>query len=140
MRDKIFYTLCFGFLFGVLLRSFISVNLYLIILIAIISLALLLFFSLISKNKWGIIFLVFILAFCFGIFRFHMVDAPPMGVFESKYGEKVKVYTVGSGENIVSREICGGPHVERTGVLGKFKITKEESSSSGVRRIKAILE
>jgi alanyl-tRNA synthetase len=63
-----------------------------------------------------------------------------MGVFESKYGEKVKVYTVGSGDNIVSREICGGPHVERTGILGHFKIAKEESSSSGVRRIKAILE
>jgi len=63
-----------------------------------------------------------------------------MGVFESKYGERVKVYTIGSGDNIVSREICGGPHVERTGVLGHFKIQKEESSSSGVRRIKAILE
>ena len=63
-----------------------------------------------------------------------------MGVFESKYGENVKVYTVGSGDNIVSREICGGPHVERTGILGHFKIQKEESSSSGVRRIKAILK
>ena len=63
-----------------------------------------------------------------------------MGVFESKYGENVKVYTVGSGDNIASREICGGPHVERTGVLGHFKIQKEESSSSGVRRIKAVLE
>ena len=63
-----------------------------------------------------------------------------MGVFESKYGDKVKVYTVGSGNDIASREICGGPHVEHTGVLGKFKILKEESSSSGVRRIKAILE
>ena len=63
-----------------------------------------------------------------------------MGVFESKYGEKVKVYTVGSGGNIASREICGGPHVERTGTLGHFKIQKEESSSSGVRRIKAILK
>jgi alanyl-tRNA synthetase len=63
-----------------------------------------------------------------------------MGVFESKYGEKVKVYTVGSGESIASREICGGPHVEHTGVLGHFKILKEESSSSGIRRIKAILE
>ena len=63
-----------------------------------------------------------------------------MGVFESKYGEKVKVYTVGQGNEVASREICGGPHVEHTGVLGHFKIQKEESSSSGVRRIKAILE
>ena len=59
-----------------------------------------------------------------------------MGIFESKYGEKVKVYTIGD----FSKEICGGPHVERTGLLGKFKILKEESSSAGVRRIKAILE
>lgn len=63
-----------------------------------------------------------------------------MGVFESKYGEKVKVYTVGNKEETASKEICGGPHVENTGVLGHFKIQKEESSSSGVRRIKAILE
>jgi alanyl-tRNA synthetase len=63
-----------------------------------------------------------------------------MGVFESKYGEKVKVYTVGEGDEVASREICGGPHVEHTGILGHFKIIKEESSSSGVRRIKAILE
>ena len=59
-----------------------------------------------------------------------------VGSFENKYGEKVKVYTIGD----VSKEICGGPHVENTGVLGIFKITKEESSSAGVRRIKAILE
>lgn len=62
-----------------------------------------------------------------------------MGVFESKYGEMVKVYTIGEGDGIVSKEICGGPHVERTGELGNFSIKKEESSSSGVRRIKAIL-
>jgi alanyl-tRNA synthetase len=59
-----------------------------------------------------------------------------MGVFESKYGEKVKVYSIEG----FSQEICGGPHVENTGILGRFKITKEESSSSGVRRIKAILQ
>jgi alanyl-tRNA synthetase len=59
-----------------------------------------------------------------------------MGVFESKYGDKVKVYTIGD----FSKEICGGPHVYRTGILGHFKIQKEESSSAGVRRIKAILE
>jgi alanyl-tRNA synthetase len=63
-----------------------------------------------------------------------------MGVFEDKYGERVKVYTIADEDNIVSREICGGPHVEHTGVLGHFKIQKEESSSAGVRRIKAILE
>jgi len=68
-----------------------------------------------------------------------------MGVFESKYGERVKVYTIkdnssqASSESPFSREICGGPHVERTGLLGKFKIIKEESSSAGVRRIKAVL-
>ncbi|MDD4332760.1 MAG: alanine--tRNA ligase [Patescibacteria group bacterium] len=63
-----------------------------------------------------------------------------MGVFDSKYGEKVKVYKIGEGSDVISYEICGGPHVERTGELGHFKIQKEESSSSGVRRIKAILE
>ena len=59
-----------------------------------------------------------------------------MGLFENKYGEKVKVYTIGD----FSKEICGGPHVSHTGELGHFKIKKEESSSAGVRRIKAILE
>ena len=59
-----------------------------------------------------------------------------MGLFENKYGDKVKVYTIGD----FSKEICGGPHVTHTGELGHFKIKKEESSSSGVRRIKAILE
>lgn len=57
------------------------------------------------------------------------------GLFENKYGDKVKVYTIGD----FSKEICGGPHVKHTGELGKFKILKEESSSAGVRRIKACL-
>jgi alanyl-tRNA synthetase len=58
-----------------------------------------------------------------------------IGLFESKYGEKVKVYDMSPW----SKEICGGPHVEHLGRLGKFKIMKEESSSAGIRRIKAIL-
>lgn len=63
-----------------------------------------------------------------------------IGVFGEKYKDDVKVYTIGSNENFFSREICGGPHVEKTSDLkGKFKITKEESVGSGVRRIKAIL-
>lgn len=64
-----------------------------------------------------------------------------IGAFGDKYGDTVKVYTVGDPKGEwYSREICGGPHVERTGEIGKFKIKKEESSSAGVRRIKAVLE
>ncbi len=62
------------------------------------------------------------------------------GQFWDKYPEKLTVYTISDDKNPVSREVCGGPHVEHTGVLGKFKIKKEESSSAGVRRIKAVLE
>lgn len=58
-----------------------------------------------------------------------------IGLFESKYGEKVKVYTMGP----YSKEICGGPHAQNTGDLVSFKIKKEESSSAGVRRIKAVI-
>ncbi|MCX6796979.1 MAG: alanine--tRNA ligase [Candidatus Doudnabacteria bacterium] len=65
-----------------------------------------------------------------------------IGEFGEKYADTVSVYTVfdeKSGE-IISRELCGGPHVERTGLIGKFKIQKEEASSAGVRRIKAIIK
>ena len=58
-----------------------------------------------------------------------------MGLFESKYGERVKVYTMGE----FSKEICGGPHANNTGDLKAFKIKKEEASSAGVRRIKAVI-
>jgi alanyl-tRNA synthetase len=58
-----------------------------------------------------------------------------IGLFESRYENRVKVYTIGQ----FSKEICGGPHVNNTAELVKFKIVKEESSSSGVRRIKAVL-
>ena len=58
------------------------------------------------------------------------------GIFEKKYGDKVSVYSIGN----FSKEICAGPHVKNTCELGHFKILKEESSSSGVRRIKAVLE
>lgn len=68
------------------------------------------------------------------------------GEFNAKYGEKVKVYSIGNpstgsgSRDFISREICGGPHVANTSELGHFRIKKEESSSAGVRRIKAILE
>lgn len=57
------------------------------------------------------------------------------GVFDSKYGEVVKTYSIGE----FSREICGGPHAEHTGLLGTFKISKQENVSAGVKRIKAVL-
>jgi alanyl-tRNA synthetase len=71
-----------------------------------------------------------------------------MGLFEGKYGAKVKVYSVGDPDNkpsasdnslTFSKEICGGPHVANTGLLGTFRISKEEAVSAGVRRIKAVL-
>ena len=58
-----------------------------------------------------------------------------IGLFESKYGERVSTYKMGD----YSFEICAGPHVTHTGELGSFKIQKEESSSAGVRRIKAVV-
>ncbi len=72
-----------------------------------------------------------------------------IGLFTDKYDDVVKVYTVGDpnypgqanpDEPTFSREICGGPHVERTGSMGTFKIQKEEASSAGIRRIKAVLQ
>lgn len=63
-----------------------------------------------------------------------------MGVFEAKYGETVSVYSIVERGRVASREICGGPHASRTGALGHFRIQKEEASSAGVRRIKAVLE
>ena len=58
-----------------------------------------------------------------------------IGVFGDRYGELVKVYSIGT----YSKEICGGPHASKTSELGNFKIQKEQSSSAGVRRIKAVL-
>ena len=59
-----------------------------------------------------------------------------IGIFNDKYGDVVSIYTIGNYD----KEFCGGPHVKNTSELGYFNIVKEESSSAGVRRIKAILE
>ena len=64
------------------------------------------------------------------------IDQNAIGLFSSRYGDKVKVYSIGD----FSKEICGGPHADNTEKLVKFKIKKEESSSKGVRRIKAVLK
>jgi alanyl-tRNA synthetase len=65
-----------------------------------------------------------------------------IGLFEDKYaqiGEKIKVYTAGEGDDLFSSEICGGPHVDNIGILRAFAIKKEEASSAGIRRIKAVV-
>ncbi len=64
----------------------------------------------------------------------------PFAAFEEKYGSKVKLYTIGDSQNPFSVEICNGPHVSNISVLGKFKIVKQESVGTGIKRIKAILE
>jgi len=71
------------------------------------------------------------------------LDMGAIGPFGERYGEMVKVYQMGEGDHIASLEICGGPHVEHTGILSedgkKFKIIKEEAIAAGMRRIKAVL-
>jgi competence protein ComEC len=89
MRDRIFYSICFGFLLGVLWRSFALVNFYLTLWLAVISVFLIFFFSFVSKSKWGIITGIFVLFFSFGIFRFGMVDVPNPEIFELQIGQKV---------------------------------------------------
>jgi alanyl-tRNA synthetase len=67
--------------------------------------------------------------------------AGAIALFGEKYESQVKVYTIGdAAKGVFSREVCGGPHVERTGTMGFFRIQKEQSSSAGVRRIRAVLE
>ena len=66
-------------------------------------------------------------------------ESGAIALFGEKYESQVKVYSIGNNGSIFSKEVCGGPHVERTGILGKFTIQKEQSSSAGVRRIRAVL-
>ena len=64
------------------------------------------------------------------------INSGAEAMFIDRYGDEVKVYSIGD----FSKEVCGGPHVNSTKELGHFKIKKEEASSAGVRRIKAVLE
>jgi len=67
------------------------------------------------------------------------LDIVPFAAFEEKYGDILKVYYIGPKDNPFSVEICNGPHIKNTSELGEFKITKQESIGSGIKRIKAIL-
>ncbi|MFA6585894.1 MAG: ComEC/Rec2 family competence protein [Candidatus Paceibacterota bacterium] len=86
MQGKIFYVSCFGFVLGVLLRSFVFVNLFSVVFIGIVSFALLVFFVFISKNKFGILVSIFVLLFSLGIFRFSIVDVSLDNIFFAQDG------------------------------------------------------
>jgi alanyl-tRNA synthetase len=71
----------------------------------------------------------------------HARELGALGAFGEKYGDTVSVYTVSDPDTgeVISREFCGGPHVEQTGVIGAFRIVKEEAVAAGIRRIKAVI-
>lgn len=94
MRDRIFYAICFGFIFGVLLRSFLFSNLYFVILAGGVSFALFLFFSLVSRRNLGIFISIAVFSFSLGIIRFHLVDtslSKSASMLESSLGKKVSL-------------------------------------------------
>ncbi len=130
MRDKIFYIICFGFLFGVLLRSFIFVNPYLILWIGFVSLAVFLFHIIVSGSRWGILASVFVLAFSFGIFRFHLVDIPAPAIFESQLGQKVSF----------SGEIIDEPNIKENNQQLTVEIQEgKDPRQGGASNIKILL-
>jgi competence protein ComEC len=90
MQDRVFYSISFGFVSGILIRSLFSINIFIVILLGVMGMALFLFFTLISKNKWGVIFTIFIIALTFGIFRFNISNKNFPDVFESKVENKIK--------------------------------------------------
>lgn len=95
MKNRVFYTTCLGFVCGVLFSSFVSVNLYVSILIGVISFAFIFFFGLLSKDKsdflykWGIIFSFLFFSFSFGIFRFQIANTPPPATLESRVEKEI---------------------------------------------------
>jgi competence protein ComEC len=130
IKDRIFYAICFGFIFGVLLRSLIFINIFTAALLGVISMALFLFFlaspkhsegGSVSKHNWGIIASIFVLAFSFGIFRFHIVDKPAPYVFESEVGQKAALSGIIVDEPD-TRETNQKLTIEVSGGEGKTKI------------------
>lgn len=88
MKDKVFFIICFGFILGVLLRSFIFVNFFSVVLLWLISFAIILFFIFLSSNRSGIIIGILVLAFSFGVFRFNLTNVSVPKNFESYLGKK----------------------------------------------------
>jgi competence protein ComEC len=121
MQDRIFYSICFGFIVGVLVRSFIFINFYFLLFLVLLGSALILYFSLV-KFKWGLIGAIFILALTLGIFRFQIADNRAPAVFESQVGHSVSLSGVVIDEPDIRQtnqkltvEIQNGP--DKTDVL-----------------------
>ena len=89
MQDRIFYGIGFGFLLGVLWRSFLLVDFYFALVVGLIALAIILFFILTKSKSWGVIISIFVLAFALGVLRFHSADVPAPESFETRVGEKI---------------------------------------------------
>ena len=104
MKDKIFFSICFGFIFGILLGSLFPINIYVGILLGIISLGIILFHSFISKNKWGIVAGIFILAFSFGILRFNFVEKNIRTTLDLWSGKQIEIGQSVSLAGIISDE------------------------------------
>lgn len=93
MRDKIFYVICFGFIFGVLFRSFVLINIYMIILLMVISFGIITFYKLNQKQKsnWGILIGIFILFLSLGMMRFHLAEKSLSSDLEMKVGQSFEL-------------------------------------------------
>src|SRR3989344_3478041 len=124
MQDRIFYSVCFGFALGVLLRSFIFVNIYTAIFLCVIATVLVLFFTFISKIKWGIVISVFVFAFSLGILRFHAAEVSPFHIYDESIGEKI----TGEGKIIDAPDVRENNQkltveVDVSGVKNKILVT-----------------
>ena len=91
MRDKIFYATCFGFIFGILLRTFIFVNFYSLLLLIVISFSVLIFFTFVSKDKWEKILGFFAMAVALGMIRFGVADIQNVSPLETQVGQKIEL-------------------------------------------------
>ncbi len=118
MRDRIFYSICFGFIFGVLLRSFVSINLYFVLVLSLIGFALVLFSSIVSKNKLSILLGVFIFAASFGVLRLEFKE----------FGEHYPYDLVLGQEVLATGEIVDAPDIREN----NQKLVVEEDVS-GIR-------
>jgi len=89
VREKIFYSISFGFIFGVLIRSFVFVNFYIALFLGALAIGLFLFFTFVSRNRWGIVTSVFLIALSLGILRFDARDTFASAFFENQVGKEV---------------------------------------------------